>query len=637
MTRDDIIPGVIGWLAACLMLLAFRHRRRRAAGTAAPPLAAPARLCLLATWATWGVLLLAGAAAVCIAVPQLLLVLLFVAVYFRRRAFRFTGWAYGTARWGEAGDAAAAGMLNGGGLPLGRLPAPSLREAARFLRNGPAAASEAACRLFLAAVRRQRLWVSAPRFTHAAVFAPAGAGKSTGLVIPYLLTCPDAMVVIDVKGELAAATADHRRRAFGHQIVLLDPYRQVTDRPDTFNPMGLIDPRSPFALDDVRDMAAALVVRAGTETEPHWNDAAEMFVGGIAALVQSFDDPAERTLQNVAAILSDPDRLEQAQAMMRASPDWGGLLARMGGQLAHFRDEERGSVLTTANRHLKFLSTPAVAESTARSSFDPRGLVQGGRQTVYLIIPPDRLQSLAGLLRLWITALLRVVVRSGLKLDQRTRFVLDEAAALGRLEPVENAISQLRGYGLNCLFFYQSMGQLEKCYPQGQAQTFLSNMDLQVYFGLRDFQSASYVSDRLGGGTIAIVAENGGASRSRNRDPHGLESVGTTDTTGYGVQELRRKLAEPEEVMMLHERQAVVFAAGAPPLLTRLVRHYEPEFASYLRRESRRDVLIASALLALVTAVVVAVLVGAAARWQPGFPPALPDQRMEMPAIRGRM
>ena len=79
---------------------------------------------------------------------------------------------------------------------------------------------------------------------------------------------------------------------------------------------------------------------------------------------------------------------------------------------------------------------------------------------------------------------------------------------------------------------------------------------------------------------------------------------------------------------MLHERQAVVFAPGVAPFTTWLVRHYEPEFAGCLRRESRAGVLVASALLALVTAVVVAVLLAAAASGQ-WLSPALPGRAVD--------
>ena len=52
-------------------------------------------------------------------------------------------------------------------------------------------------------------------------------------------------------------TAEHRQKAFGHQIVVLDPFKVVTQTPQTFNPLDFIDKDSPTAIDECRDLAEA--------------------------------------------------------------------------------------------------------------------------------------------------------------------------------------------------------------------------------------------------------------------------------------------------------------------------------------------------------------------------------------------
>ena len=97
---------------------------------------------------------------------------------------------------------------------------------------------------------------------HTAIFAPTGAGKGVSFVVPFLLTCPDScVVVVDLKaGELARLTSDARRK-MGHRIVLLDPFKMVTQTPDTLNPLSGIDKDYPYAIDDCREIAAAMVDR----------------------------------------------------------------------------------------------------------------------------------------------------------------------------------------------------------------------------------------------------------------------------------------------------------------------------------------------------------------------------------------
>ena len=124
-------------------------------------------------------------------------------------------------------------------------------------------------------------------------------------------------------------------------------------------------------MDDCRDLAKALVARTGQEKDPHWCDGAEMWLAAVAAAVVQFGQQGQRSLQQVCDILADPQKMTMALKLMQESDAWGGLLARMGHQLTHFRGDELGSILTTVGRFLAFLSTPAMVENTRVSSFDP--------------------------------------------------------------------------------------------------------------------------------------------------------------------------------------------------------------------------------------------------------------------------
>ena len=361
-------------------------------------------------------------------------------------------------------------LSSNSGLLIGKVAAPRIKEATRLLTRLPLTQSETACRVFLQSVtgRRSGLWARLSGGTHAVAFAPTGRGKGTGLVIPNLMTYPGSVVVIDPKGENAKLTAAYRRRHFGHRTVLLDPFHLATTKPDTFNVLDGIDKNSSLALDDAHAIAEALVVRTGQEKEPHWTDSAELWIWAVTALVLHQADPNVRNLQTVAAILADPLKLNAAVEVMKDSGAWDGLLARLGEQLQHFVDRELGSSLTTTNRFLRFLNTMAVAASTRCSSFDPVRL-RDGRMSIYLILPMQHLRTQSPLLRLWISALLRAVIGSGTDERAKTLWILDEAASLGHLPCLDDAVERLRGFGTRLFFLYQSMGQLQQCFPDGRA------------------------------------------------------------------------------------------------------------------------------------------------------------------------
>src|SRR5207302_2971445 len=141
-------------------------------------------------------------------------------------------------------------------------------------------------------------------------------------------------------------------------------------------------------------------------------------------------------------------------------------------------------------------------ENTRSSSFDPAEL-RNGKMTVYLVLPPEHMRAQSALLRMWVGSMLRAVVRGGLQEKNKVHFVLDEAASLGHLDALDDAVDKYRGYGVRLQYYLQSFGQLAKLGKEGQGQTLLSNVT-QVFFGVNDKDTAEYVSARLGEETIIV-------------------------------------------------------------------------------------------------------------------------------------
>jgi type IV secretion system protein VirD4 len=320
---------------------------------------------------------------------------------FRRKPTTVT--TLGSARWSTLEEVRQAGMLGAStGLVLGRLASPeSTRSRGRSV--GPDE------------------WVRLAHATHVSIFAPTGAGKSVSLAIPFLLTCGESAAITDLKGELFLKTAAHRRRAFGHRVVVLDPYGVVTTKGDVLNPLDFILRDSRHAIDDINDLAAALVVRPPEEREPHWSDMAESVIAAVSGVVVAYGDAAagSRSLHAVRDILSNPRRLAMATQLMTESDCFSGMLRPMGGALLNLAEKERASVISSALRHLRFLGTPAVAAVTGgmgspASTFDP-SLLRTTPMSVYLVLPPDRATAQAGLLRMFISTLMRANVRGGIR------------------------------------------------------------------------------------------------------------------------------------------------------------------------------------------------------------------------------
>ncbi len=483
---------------------------------------------------------------------------------------------------------------------------------------------------FLTSRRRHQPWQSVRLrdAVHTAVFAPTGAGKGQGFILPFLESDGESAAVIDPKGESFTLTAGRRREA-GHRVVRLDPFGGCGPGGDTLNPLDLIDRDSPTALDQCRGLAEALVVRTGQENDPHWNDAAEAWIAALIAFVVAYAPQADRSLQSVRMLLTNPEKMRAAIGILCGSELREGMLARLGHQLTHYRDKELASTLTSTNRHLRFLDTIPVARCTRTSSFDSADLVRS-RMTVYLTLPPEHLRTQSPLLRLRLHALLLASVRGGIRDGRRVHYVLGEAASLGHMSCLDDAVDKYRAYGVRLQFYYQSLGQLRTCWPDGRDLTLLSNTT-RIFTGANDKETAEFVSARLGERTQVVAG--GGTSRgsSWQTAPQGGETRSGNAGSNDGWQLNGRKLLLPDEVVRLHPRAAICFHGHLPPIATWTLRAYErPSYDEPprigVRRAAGRCAGLVLSVLALVGMCTVGMIREAASsRGVPRYaPPARP-------------
>jgi len=207
-------------------------------------------------------------------------------------------------------------------------------------------------------------------------------------------------------------------------------------------------------------------------------------------------------------------------------------------------------------------------------------------------------------------------------------FVLDEAASLGHMDAIDDAVDKYRGYGIRLQFYFQSLSQLKKSFPEGQDQTLLSNTS-QVFFGVNDNETAKFVSDRLGEQTIAVSSGGTSTGTSHQGGEQGQRSTSYSENQSDNWQQHARRLLKPEEVMALPERIAITFTPGVPPIRTRLIRYYERDFRVpgwFGRMCSTVRMLVVSAVL-LLFAIIMVLAISAAQT--PQTPYGVPNDPLE--------
>lgn len=408
---------------------------------------------------------------------------------------------------------------------------------------------------------------------HLLTVAPTRSGKGVGCVIPNLLTYPGSVLVTDPKGENHAVTS-RARRALGQAVHALDPFDAVGGTA-SFNPLELVDARSADAVDDARLLADMLVVTEGKGSGDHtfWNEEARALLAGLILYVAANAPPELRTLPHVRELLTLPPSAFRLllQAMLE-SEGAGGLVARAAARHMQKADRERSGVVSAAQSHTHFLDSPRMARVLGSSTLALEEL-KTDRVSVYLVLPPDRMDGYHRWLRLMVACALRAITRVQGAPSARTLFILDEFAHLGRMQPIERDVGLVGGYGLTLWLLVQDLAQLRGTYPD-KWQSFLANTDVFQAFGTNDWDTAEYLSKMTGETTIQVESENQSAGVSRGQ--HAQRQQGAALTTS----EKGRRLLTPDEVLRLPRDQELLFVRGHDVVRARKLDYRDEELRS---------------------------------------------------------
>jgi type IV secretion system protein VirD4 len=232
-------------------------------------------------------------------------------------------------------------------------------------------------------------------------------------------------------------------------------------------------------------LAAQLAVGHEFSSDRYWEDTGRGLVAGLVADVATSSPPEKRNLCTLREMLYDDDLDYTLAVALDTRKKAMSPLARdeFVAYLAAPSDKTRPCIRTTATTFVKCLGSTAVARSLERSTFDLNDLLHAKPMTVYLVLPPEKLLSHRGLLRLWVVTLMTVVMRRTRLPRQRTLFLLDEAAQLGSLDLLPQAVSLLRGYGLQVWTFWQDLSQMMRLYPNNW-EALVNNAAVLQAFGV---------------------------------------------------------------------------------------------------------------------------------------------------------
>jgi len=268
-------------------------------------------------------------------------------------------------------------------------------------------------------------------FPHALIVAPTGRGKTTGFVIPNLLTWQGSAVTLDVKGECFEATARHRA-AQGDKVYRFAPTDWEGKRTHRYNPLLRI-----YQLKDPARQQMELQLLATLFLQSDNDRVQGLLKGGIDLFVAAGLLAFQRkrpTLGEIYRIAASGGN-KQKEYFARGHEVDNRAAKLIFTRLASTNNDTLTSYVSLLmTSGLDQWQNPAIDEATAVSDFDFR-TIRKKPFSVYLVVQPLMVKPLAPLIRLFFSDLLSAMQEKDPGPDEPwpVMIMLDEFNRLGKM------------------------------------------------------------------------------------------------------------------------------------------------------------------------------------------------------------
>ncbi|WP_299628696.1 type IV secretory system conjugative DNA transfer family protein [uncultured Tateyamaria sp.] len=404
-------------------------------------------------------------------------------------------------------------------------------------------------------------------FPHALIVAPTGRGKTTGFVIPNLLTWQGSAVVLDVKGECYEASARHRAAA-GDEVYRFSPTDWENKRTHRYNPLLRI-----YELKDPARQQMELLLLATLFLQNDNDRVQGLLKGGIDLFVAAGLLAFQRqrpTLGEIYRIAASGGH-KQKEYLARAHEVWNPAARLIFTRLASTNNDTLTSYVSLLmTSGLDQWQNPAIDEATSVSDFDFR-TIRKKPFSVYLVVQPLMVKPLAPLIRLFFSDLLSAMQDKEPGPDEPwpVMILLDEFNRLGKMPIVAESIEILRQYRGHLAIVTQTIPAIDEIYGENTRRALQGNAGIKLYLTPSDEKTVEELSKAVGKTTKTVVTR----SRAIGKNPfEGRSQSERTEEVSLLPEDEARRLSLDEIV--------VVVDAQMPVRAKRVVYFEDPFFKS---------------------------------------------------------
>ena len=401
-------------------------------------------------------------------------------------------------------------------------------------------------------------------FPHALIVAPTGRGKTTGFVIPNLLTFKGSAVVLDVKGENFEATARHRASQ-GDEVFRFAPTDWHDRRTHRYNPLlRIAELEDPDRKQMELQLLASLFLQADSDRVQG------LLKGGIDLFVAAGLLAFERGRPTLGEIyrISASGGNKQKEFMKRRDEVQNRAAKLIFERLASTNNDTLTSYVSLLmTSGLDQWSNPAIDKATEVSDFDFR-TIREKPFSVFLVVQPLMVKPLAPLIRLFFSDLISALQDKEPGKDEPwpVMIMLDEFNRLGKMPIVVESIETLRSYRGHLAIVTQTIPALDEIYGENTRRALQGNAGVKLYLTPSDEKTVEELSKAVGKTTKRVVTR----SRSIGRNPfEGRSMSERTEETSLLPEDEARRLPL-EDIIMVVDAQM--------PIRAKRIQYYDDRF-----------------------------------------------------------
>jgi len=419
------------------------------------------------------------------------------------------------------------------------------------------------------AIRQNVLAYSGPRTS--GVIAPAGAGKSVGMIFPTVvnLDARTSAIIHDPKHEIFDATASWREK-----IGPVFRFCPTDPTADCWNPLNGPDLPENFGdLQTYLDMINAVLFPTNSKEsgESHWLIAASAATktATLFNILSARNSDVSTAFSQIYAWFAHAgqgDAYKDAKdpvgswlidkATEAVNAGWPDAIADGLFVLAQKDNRERASVISTVLTRLEMFANENVAQTTGHSSFSLRDVRENDRPiTIYLDLPENVRKSMSRLSGLFLQCLANQTLSYSERKSREINkvcFVLDELPGLPPIEAIEAIPARGRGLGVWGVYAAQSYSQIYDAFGRDRGKVITELFTYLVVLQLNSPDTQEEISKAIGDYT-------------RKRSSHSYSGTAASPLGREGEQQSLEaaRLIRPEELGNLKLGECIISVQGS--------------------------------------------------------------------------